>query len=313
MKTLITRQLYKFAQDKLQNNRQGGHIKISALAMKLHDDYNFGRVDLNQKQLFFSLTDIFSLSSEIQSTLGLDIRNDPYPDNKDRLNTAENFRNEKDISYAVSQDFILINSLSALKINQKCHKLLGLTSLGHYINADEIHTIEHSAIVLVENLTVMANLNAINLSKLNAEIDSPIDLTQALWLYRGDVKPQHTASSSYQFFRRFKNKVPIICFSDLDPKGIEIALSSEADFWLTLTNAHEVDMRLLGSEQEWYKQQASIDYLLNLEMTNQEKQSWQSHFDILKNYRKTLKQEHMLKHNLALTLLQLSADISKAT
>lgn len=52
MKPLINKQLYKFTQDKLQKHGQGGQIKNSALAIKLHEDYSFGQLDLNNKQLF---------------------------------------------------------------------------------------------------------------------------------------------------------------------------------------------------------------------------------------------------------------------
>lgn len=100
-------------------------------------------------------------------------------------------QNEKENSYAVSKEFILINSLTDINVNQKFHKISPLTSLGIYIKAEEIKSIEHSVIVLVENLTVMANLNAINL----ASIKSNIDLSKALWLYRGDVKAQQTTNN----------------------------------------------------------------------------------------------------------------------
>ena len=52
MKPLLNNQLYKFTQDKLQKHGQGGQIKNSALAIKLHEDYSFGQLDLNNKQLF---------------------------------------------------------------------------------------------------------------------------------------------------------------------------------------------------------------------------------------------------------------------
>ena len=261
----------------MQKNRQGARIKKSSLATRLYNDYRFGQFDLNDEWLTFTLDNILALSEEVQSTLGLDIRQDPYPIKEDRLSTAEKFRNEKDNSYAVSKDFILINSLSELNVNQGCHKISPLTSLGSYIKADDIKSVEHSAIVLVENLAVMANLSAISLSSL----DSKIDLTQALWLYRGDVKAQQTSNTSYDFFRRFKKIIPLICFSDLDPKGIEIALTSNADYWLTIENANEVTMSLSGNEQEWYKQGASIDFLhqkIKHLAKDTENSSWQDTF-----------------------------------
>jgi len=313
----MNKQLYNFTQDKLQKNRQGGQIKNSALATRLYEEYNFGHFDSNKQWLTFSLENILALSEEIEISLSLDIRQDPYPTKEDRLSTAGKFRNEKDNSYAVSKDFILINSLSELNVNQSCHEISLLTSLGTYIKADDIKSVEHSAIVLVENLAVMANLNAINLSS----IDSKIDLTKALWLYRGDVKAQQTSNTSYDFFRRFKKNIPLICFSDLDPKGIEIALTSNADYWLTLENTHEVTMSLSGCEQEWYKQRAAIDFLYDQmkhlkqasHNEDEKKYGWQSIFSTLLTHKKTLKQEHMLKHKLALTLLKLTSKIDQLT
>lgn len=327
MRSRMSKQLYNFTQTLFQKNRQGGRIKNSALATKLHEEYHFGQFDFNQQWLSFSLDNILMLSYEIQDSLGLDIRHDTYPSKEDRLTTAETNRNEKDNSYAVSKDFILINSLSALSINQTCHQISPLTSLGSYIKAEDIVSVEHSAIVLVENLAVMANLDLINLSSFNINASCEnIDLTQALWLYRGDVKAQQTTNTSYQFFRRFKGKIPLICFSDLDPKGIEIALTSHADYWLTVENTNEIIMPLAGDEQEWYKQGASIDFLLqqiqNLKQDqaiinqtsdinksrnrNDEKIAcWQNTFNTLLTHKKTLKQEHMIKHKLALTLLEM--------
>ncbi len=304
----MNKQLYNFTQGLIQNNRQGGQIKNTALAKKLHEDFGFGQVDLSKKHLSFELSNILTLSQKVQRSHGVDIRNDPYPDKTDRLSTAEKFRNEKDHSYAVSKDFILINSLSTLNVNQSNYELSPLTSLGNYIKADEIQSIEHSAIVLVENLAVMANLGEINLTA----IESDIDLTQALWLYRGDIKAQQTTNTSYQFFRRFKGNTPLICFSDLDPKGIEIALTSNADYWLTLKESDNVNMPLEGDEQEWYKQGASISFLHSqIKVTDPQgngitDKHWKNIFSTLLTHRKTLKQEHMLKHKLALSLIAIT-------
>jgi hypothetical protein len=327
MKTVMNKQLYNFTQGKLQKNRQGGQIKNSALATRLYEEYNFGQLDFNKQSLTFTLQDILALIEEVQSSLSLDIRQDPYPTKEDRLSTAKKFRNEKNNSYAVSKDFILINSLFELNVNQSSHKISPLTSLGSYIKADDIMSVEHSAIIFVENLAVMANLHSINLASINNKtfgtkilsanatsldrLSNNIDLTKALWLYRGDVKAQQTTSTSYDFFRRFKNSIPLICFSDLDPKGIEIALTSGADYWLTIQDTDEVNMPLSGDEQEWYKQSVSINYLHQkmIELSADSKiyddklVCWQSMFSILQMHKKTLKQEHMLKHNLALTLL----------
>lgn len=299
----MNKQLYNFVQDKLQKNRNGGQIKSSALAIRLYEEFHFGQFDLTQQWLTFTLEDILALRNEVQSSLDVDIRNDCYPSKVDRLTSAEINRNEKENSFAVSKDFILINSLSELNVNQTSHKIPSLTSLGLYVKADDIQSVEHSAIILVENLAVMANLKQINFTALAGEID----LSQALWLYRGDVKAQQTTNTSYHFFRRFKGQIPLVCFSDIDPKGIEIAITSDADYCLTLKYIDDLVMPLSGTEQEWYKQGASITFLQESINSNSEKiNDVQGIFNHLLIHRKTLKQEHILKHQLALTLLKLN-------
>ncbi|WP_159820327.1 DUF7281 domain-containing protein [Colwellia sp. 20A7] len=301
----MNKSLYNFTQDKLQKHRQGGRIKNTALATKLYSEHNFGHLDLSKSHLSFSLDDILALSKRIQKILNVDIRHDAYPEQQSRNINASNNRNEKINSLPVSKDFILINSLSDIKVNQTSLQLSPLTSLGIYVKADDILSIEHKAIVFVENLAVMASLSTLNLTSIHEE------LVDALWVYRGDIKKQQSTSTAYQFFRRF-NHHQRICFSDVDPKGIEIALTSQADYWLTIKNIEDfkqVVERLEGSEEEWFKQGASIQFLQNKYIKAhsqlQHKPTWQPIFSVTSSLQKTLKQEHIITHNMALTLLEL--------
>lgn len=302
----MNKSFYNSTQKLLQNNRQGGRIKNSALATKLYEEYHFGQFDLNKEWLSFSLDSILALCDEVKkSALDLDIRHDLYPSKESRINTAKKYRNEKDNSYPVSKNFILINSLSLLKINQKIHELSPLTSLGIYIKADDIHSIEHKNIVFVENLAVMASLSTLNLDSLSEE------LIDALWVYRGDFKKQQNIGTAYEFFRRF-NSHQRICFSDVDPKGIEIALTSHADYWLSVTNIDDyikTVKSLEGTEKEWFEQNDSIKFL-EKKLAKQDDQfgkkpSWEPIFTTSAKMQKTLKQEHIIKHKLALTLFRL--------
>lgn len=305
MNSIMNKQLYKFTQGIIQSQRQGGQVKNSALATKLQQDYQFGLFDLSKKYLTFTLADIIALSQEIQTTLYVDIRNDSYPNKKSREENAGNKLGEKENSYAVSKDFILVNSLSTLKINQRIYQFSPFTSLGHYIKANEIQSIEHKCIIFVENLAVMASLSKLDLTSISE------DLTDALWIYRGDLKKQQSTGTAYEFFRRF-NRHQQICFSDIDPKGIEIALTSHADYWLTIQDTCDFEkttLSLVGNEEEWFKQGASIKYLDKVIVEHNKSEPyrplWEPLFSASKNIQKTLKQEHTVKHRLTLTLLKL--------
>jgi hypothetical protein len=182
------------------------------------------------------------------------------------------------------------------------------TSLGHNIKADEITSIEHKYIIFVENLAVMASLSALNLSSISE------DLKDALWIYRGDLKKTQSTGTAYEFFRRFKSHQRI-CFSDVDPKGIEIALTSHADYWLTIKDISDYEKTtqlLVGSEQEWFKQSDSIKFLQKRicdkvsTANKQNRITWEPIFSASSKIQKTLKQEHIVKHKLDLTLLKLN-------
>ena len=142
-----------------------------------------------------------------------------------------------------------------------------------------------------------------DLLSLPNSLDVPrIFLKQALWLYRGDRKEQQRTSTAYQFFRRFKNSHQLICFSDFDPAGIQIALTSGADYWLTAEEDDVINLELQGDEQEWFKQHAASKYLDNKTLLPEK---CQTAFAQMRCNRKTLKQEQMLAHHIKLGLFEL--------
>lgn len=286
----MNKALYQFCQNKFKTLTHG-KLKLSGLLKRLNSEYNFGVI--TGDYLLFNEHDRAYLIACVQYENGVHLFREPYPGMHSRQQTAKTQRNEKIDSYAVSRDFILLNSLQPLQLNTQELPVSPLTSLGVYLKADEIRSVEHQQIVLVENLTIMANLSMLNI---------PESLKSALWLYRGDAKKQRRTSSAYQFFRRFKDTHQLICFSDLDPKGIEIALTSGARYWLTADDDSVINIELQGEEKEWFKQSKAIKYLEDI-IDLPEK--CQSAFTEMSCSRKTLKQEHMLAHKIKLDLFAL--------
>ena len=268
-----------------------GRLKRSTFLDHLYEHYSFGILDGHY--LIFTERDRDALIKRVQSENGAHLFRDAFPEKQSRPQVAQHQRNEKQGSYAVSRDFILLNALQPLLINNQQISISPFTSLGLYLKADEILSVEHPLIVMVENLAIMANLSALNI---------PESLQSALWLYRGDIKKQQQTSSAYQFFRRFIKTHQLICFSDLDPKGIEIALTSGAQYWLTAEDDLVINMQLQGEENEWFNQASAVKYLQ--EQTNLSSKC-QSAFNNMCEHRKTLKQEHMLKHDIKLDLYSL--------
>ncbi|WP_435234399.1 DUF7281 domain-containing protein [Psychromonas sp. PT13] len=282
--------LYQFCQSKFKT-LSSGRLKLSALLLRLHHEYTFG--EIKGDYLYFNEHDRMALIERVRFENGVHLLREPFPELQSRSKIAQHQRNEKVGSYAVSQDFILVNCLKNLRVNHQQTPISPITSLGLYLKADDIISVEHPQIVFVENLEMMANL---------AQLDIPDNLQSALWVYRGDIKKQQSTTTSYHFFRRFKDTNQLICFSDLDPKGIEIAITSGAHYWLTAEDTSLVDIELHGDEYEWFKQTKTIKYLQV--KTDLPEKCQVAFIDMCLN-RKTLKQEHMLEHRIKLGLFEL--------
>ncbi|ABM03631.1 hypothetical protein Ping_1854 [Psychromonas ingrahamii 37] len=288
----MNKQLFDYCQRLLKKHDQGGAVKLTPFARTLHLEYGFG--DIDRAYLYFSYDQRLTLIQDIKKLLALDVLSQEYQA-KSRQDNAQTKRNEKDNSYAVGRDFVLINSLESFQFNGKVYPAMPFTSLGLYVKAQEIKSIQHKQIVFVENLEIMANLPALNLPE---QLDNP------LWIYRGDIQEKQHTGTAYAFFKGFNNdQHELICFSDLDPAGIQIALTCDAQYWLTPNNSAVIEFsRAKDVEKEWYKQNAAIQYLKNIKKLPAK---CQTAFDLMLNNRKTLKQEHMLAHQIPLGLYKL--------
>ncbi|QCW82210.1 hypothetical protein [Methylotuvimicrobium buryatense] len=60
---------------------------------------------------------------------------------------------------------------------------------------------------------------------------------RALWAYRGDPKTGSKINVCHDFVDRFGADKTVVVFSDMDPKGLEIALTMpHANYWLGPVN-----------------------------------------------------------------------------
>ena len=233
----------------------------------------------------------------VKSQLQVDLLYDAYPEQTARVTRANTFNDEKLHTLAVTHDFILVNSLNTLQINHKSILLNELQSLGLYLDANSVTSIEHHCIVLVENLSVMANLASLNFSPENDFLNN------ALWLYRGDIKAQQSTGMAYQFFRGFKDSHQLICFADFDPKGLEISLTSGADYFIAPTQAAFNDFALPDPDNDYFNQTPSRNYLAKHKFDSLVINKL---YNLMSEQRKTIKQEHMLAKGLTLSVSKLN-------
>jgi hypothetical protein len=286
----MNKRLFQYCQKHLRLIDQG-RLKANASLEKL-SEYNVGHIE--NGFFHFTVKDKQRLIELVARELNGLRLSDAYPEKTSRTDIAQKNRNEKVSALNVSEDFVLLNSLHSLRINNQVIQNGPLSTLGHFICASEIETIEHQQIVFVENLIVMANLSRLNI---------PDELKEALWLYRGDIQAFNQTGTAYTFFRRFQDSHCLICFSDIDPSGLQISLTSGATHGLTLSETSSLNIELQGDENEWFKQKNAITYLNQYPALPR---YYERLFTLMKETHTTLKQEHILQHCLPLTILPLT-------
>ena len=295
-------EVFNFVKSLNANHRLGGEVLASALGQFVAREFNFGQLG-HRNNLKFSLQDLMELNREIAQLTG----NNPAWDNYTKLTRPERAKSHHSTKLQVlpvSEDFVLVNCLGSLKINQHVATLPPLSALGVYLNASEFNSIEHEQLILVENLAVMASLA---LLKLPEAIDDP------LFVYRGDVKPEQNITSAYQFFRRWSSSHQLLCFSDFDPAGLLIATSSGATCGLAPTadsiddifSTEFTDKALKDSEQNWWQQAQQKTALESLIKQDSLSPALITAFQQMANYRRTWQQEHMITHQTPLQLIAL--------
>lgn len=284
----MERALYNFCQRNFKV-RRSGEIAYEALAEKLFNEYKFGKVCAGK--LYFTEKDIEQLVITIRSqTDGLHLFRDTFPEKQNRIKNSKLNINEKQNSISIRSEFVLLNSQHSININQQKIPLTSVQSLGTYLAVNDIKSIEHSHLIMVENLIIMAYLT---------KLDLPHELDNALWLYRGDVKDENNTGAAYDFFRQYKQKNTLVCFSDLDPQGIIIALGSGADLWLTVIEPHSKSLPK-GIENDFYKQDKARKSLACSNDRNELPKSCQRAFINMCDTKTTIKQEHMVSEQFEL-------------
>jgi len=272
-----------------------GYVNVTKSCQWIVDVHRIGKI-VNGKW-FYTEKDRAAIIALIKSQLNVDLLFSDFPDKASREALALINNNEKLNALAVSEDFVLVNSLSSLQINNDQLDINVLASLGVYINANKVESVEHKQIVLVENLAVMANLAKLVL------LDNAKYLENALWVYRGDLKREQSTGRAYDFFRRFKATHQLICFADFDPEGFKIAITSGATTILAPVADAVVNFNAAGPDIDYFKQVTAKQYI-----NNQTDLSLQVEklFAVMAEQRQTIKQEHILSHRIPLSVFEIN-------
>lgn len=272
----------------------------SAIGRSVIERYQSGRIQNNK--LIFTAQDKIALRQQIIQEVDLD----PFDANQlpaSRLEVAKYHHNEKLAKNPVSHDHVLLNCPNKiLRLNNQNIQLHTefIPNAGMMCLSSGITQIDHDAIVVVENLAIMQLCNTFQL---------PFLCQNALWIYRGDHKTGAKIDVCHDLLNRFGVNKEVIVFSDMDPKGLEIALTIPyANYWLgpeprTWDNCFKSKH---ASRSGYDKQGDAMASLLKKCDTELLAEPFRNLVLRMKNERSSYRQEHSYAHNIHLSLFPIN-------
>lgn len=275
--------------------------RVSTLGKSVLERYRCGYA--KKDSLVFSAQDKRLLRQRIKDELGMDpFTTRQLPD--DRLEMAKYHANEKLAAKPAGHEHLLLNSpdgMLSLNDEQILLHPQRIPTAGLFCLNSGISTVEHKAIVVVENLLMMSVCHSLQLPPL---------ARQALWIYRGDYKTGAKINTCHEFIRRFGADKKIIAFGDMDPKGLEIALTMpHVNYWLG--PKQETWGTCLSSRQAnrdgFDLQDAAMAFLHRLADSGELSPALTNLLVYLKQHRSSYRQEHMYTHNIPLEIFGLAA------
>jgi hypothetical protein len=277
--------------------------KSSEIGRLVIDRYGLGRIQKNQ--LIFTAPDKTYLRQQIIQEFNLDPFTDQLP--ASRLEAAKHHNNEKLARSPVSYDHVLVSCPNkTLKLNNLTIELQTefIPNAGMLCLSSDITQIGHEAIVIVENLAMMQLCSTFKL---------PAVCRNALWIYRGDHKTGARIDACHDLVIRFGNNREVIVFSDMDPKGLEIALTfPHADYWLgpepsTWNDCFKSDY---ANRSGYDKQSAAMACLLNKRDLGLLSEPFSNLVSRMEKELSSYRQEHSYAHNIALSLFPIFKKIA---
>lgn len=293
----MSRDVFSWVSHLVRTNPNRTSIRaFSETGQSIMERYHCGRVQNNK--LMFTVHDKFKLRSKLKSEFGFDpFFTKQLPD--DRLEVARHHDNEKLAKLPPSHDHILINCPNGiLQLNNQQITLQSdqLPNAGMMCLSSGINHIEHGAIVVVENLPIMQLCSSFMLPPL---------CQNALWIYRGDHKSGAKASACYDLLKRLGKDKEVIVFSDMDPKGLEIALTIPyAKYWLGPESSEWTSClkSKYASHSGYDIQIQAMKYLLGQVDKGSLSKATMDLILLMGSKRSSYRQEHMYVHNINISI-----------
>ena len=265
-------------------------VKLTANWRAIYRELEVGELDESEKHLCFAPRDFELLRQGVLALMGLDLRELDF--NVDRMTMSAKSHDEKLANIRPEAEYLLLKFLG---FTSQPFAISALTSLRVPIDGaqDYCRTLKVSAILVIENLDVFDVIQQARL---------PADLTNLMVVYRGSG--HHSPIGVQHFLQAMANKTPIIAFTDFDPAGLQIAHTLTGVTHCVVPQlalsapAQLLAIAQINSSSDFNKQAKQAKYLQHADLHN-----WQKFACWISQHRLSIKQQHLLAHELELVLV----------
>ena len=205
----------------------------------------------NGKGFVFDAASKEQLRSEIELSYPRLNMRAGLPSEQDRIAISQYINNEKLADIKPSDHYVLVKSHNTpLIIAGDTFHLPQGTSLR--LAVDDIDFSQFDSLIIVENLDVFDMWHKVNLLH---------NLSSSLIVYRGH--DHATAKGLKLLLASLPNNIAVIMFADLDPKGLEIALTTERVIGVLAPSIDDINKLLPAYSQSavFLRQHSSVAYL----------------------------------------------------
>ncbi|QQX80989.1 hypothetical protein JK628_03710 [Shewanella sp. KX20019] len=260
--------------------KRSAKVRFSGNWQKIYAELEVGSPDESEKILLFSVAQRHQLNQMSTAYFGCELLKTSFEGTRSEI--AKHNRFEKLATIRPDEQYVLIKPQPFYpEIAVECALRVPLDNIIKLLQSD-VQTITH--IVIVENLDAFDSWHQFVVG---------VALKYALVVYRGH---NGVAKGLNSLLERIPSEINVVAFVDIDPAGIQIALTMPK---VTLILAPEIQalssiLTTSNSSEDYDVQHKQAKYM------QKHKDDWQALQQFIIDERVSIKQQHLLAFNLPL-------------
>lgn len=262
--------------------KRSAKVAFSSNWQKIFAELEVGSVDESGRYLHFSAAQQHQLKQMSVDYFGSDLLTNTF--DGDRIDVAKHSRYEKLAAIAPDDQFVLIKSRPFFpNIPIECSLRIPLTNVIQLLES-QIATITH--LVIVENLDAFDYWYQFSVDEA---------LNNVLVVYRGHNGLSKGLSVLLELL---PEKVTVVAFVDVDPAGVQIALTTPRVTQLLAPSIEALSSLVVtaSSTEDYTAQYKQLKYIQH------QSEEWRPLQQFIIEHKVSIKQQHLLAHNLGLII-----------